>query len=156
VQQAAGAQATTVVFRGTAPAIAELMAGRIDILCDQATNTLPYIRENRVNVYAVTSPARVPELPDVPTTAEGGFPSIAMSTWHAVYAPAGTPEPVQEQLSAMVRVAMRDEKLRQRFAELATAPATEERASIAFHKRFLAEEVARWRPIVQAAGAFAD
>jgi tripartite-type tricarboxylate transporter receptor subunit TctC len=79
-----------------------------------------------------------------------------MSTWHAVYAPAGTPEPVQEQLSAMIRAAMRDEKLRQRFAELATAPATEERASIAFHKRFLAEEVARWRPIIQAAGAFAD
>ncbi|GGC44453.1 hypothetical protein GCM10011504_23570 [Siccirubricoccus deserti] len=156
VQQAAGAQATTVVFRGTAPAIAELMAGRIDLLCDQATNTLPYIRDGRVKVYAVTSPVRVAELPDVPTTAEAGFPSIAMSTWHAVYAPAGTPQPIQEQLSAMIRAAMGDEKLRQRFAELATAPATEERASIAFHKRFLAEEVARWRPIIQSAGTFAD
>ncbi|WP_149537795.1 tripartite tricarboxylate transporter substrate-binding protein [Siccirubricoccus phaeus] len=156
LQQAAGAQATTVVFRGTAPAIAELMAGRIDLLCDQATNTLPFIKESRVAAYAVTTPQRVPELPQLPTTVEAGFPSIAMSTWHAVYAPAGTPEEIQQSLSAMLRGAMRDEKLRQRFAELATAPATEERASIAFHKRFLAEEVDRWRPVIQAAGAFAD
>ncbi|MCO6415947.1 tripartite tricarboxylate transporter substrate binding protein BugD [Siccirubricoccus sp. KC 17139] len=156
LQQAAGAQATTVVFRGTGPAIAELMAGRVDLLCDQATNTLPFIKENRIAAYAVTSPQRVPELPHLPTTAEAGFPSIAMSTWHALYAPAGTPEDIQRALSAMLRGAMRDQKLRQRFAELATAPATEERASIAFHTRFLAEEVARWRPIIQAAGAFAD
>lgn len=156
VQQAAGAQATTIVFRGTAPAIAELMAGRIDILCDQATNTLPFIRDDRLQAYAVSSAARVPQLAGLPTTAEAGFPTIAMSTWHAMYAPAGTPEPVQEALSAALRAALKDERLRQRFAELATEPATEERASIAFHRRFLAEEVARWRPIIEAAGAFAD
>ena len=156
VQQAAAAQATTVVFRGTGPAIAELMAGRIDLLCDQATNTVPFIRDNRVRAYGVTSPARLPALDQLPTTAEAGFPGIAMSTWHALYAPAGTPEDVQEALSAALRAALKDEKLRQRFAELATDPATEERATIAFHKRFLAEEVARWRPIIQAAGTFAD
>lgn len=156
LQQAAGTQATAVVFRGTAPAISELMAGRIDILCDQATNTLPFIKDGRVKAYAVTSEARVPELPDLPTTKEAGFPTIAMTTWHAVYAPAGTPEPIQEQLSAMLRAAMKDEKLRQRFAELATAPGNDERTTIAFHKRFLAAEVERWRPIIQAAGAFAD
>jgi len=156
VQQAAGKQATAVVFRGTGPAIGEVMAGRIDLLCDQATNTLPYLRENRITGYGVTSAQRVPSLPNLPTTAEAGFPTIAMTTWHALYAPAGTPEPIQEQLSAMLRGAMRDERLRQRFSELATDPATEERATIAFHRRFLAEEVARWRPIIQAAGVFAD
>jgi len=109
VQQAAGVSATSIVFRGTAPAIAELMAGRIDILCDQATNTVPYIRENRVQAYAVSSEARVALLPQLPTTAEAGAPSIAMSTWHALYAPAGTPEPVQEAISAalMIRSARR-------------------------------------------------
>ena len=156
VQQAAGAQATTVVFRGTAPAIAELMAGRIDILCDQATNTVPFIRDGRVKAYAVSSPARVPGIEQLPTTAEAGFPTVAMTTWHAMYAPAGTPEDIQEALSAALRVALEDEKLRQRFADLATDPATDERASIAFHRRFLAEEVARWQPIIQAAGTFAD
>lgn len=156
VQQAAGAQATAVVFRGTAPAIAELMAGRIDLLCDQATNTVPYIRDGRVLAYSVSSPARLAALPAVPTVAEGGHPGLAMSTWHALYAPAGTPEPVQEVLSAALRGALGEARLRERFASLATEPASAERATIAFHRRFLAEEVARWRPIIQAAGAFAD
>jgi tripartite-type tricarboxylate transporter receptor subunit TctC len=156
VQGAAGARATVVVFRGTAPAIAELMAGRIDLLCDQATNTVPYIRDGRVAAYAVTSPRRLPGLPDLPTTAEAGFPGIAMSTWHGMYAPAGTPEPVQEAIAAALRGALREERLRARFAELLTEPATEERATPAFHRRFLVEEVERWRPVIQAAGAYAD
>lgn len=156
LQQAAAARATIIVFRGTGPAIAELMAGRLDMLCDQATNTVPYIRDGRVTAYAVSSPARLAGLPNVPTTAEAGFPSISMSTWHGMYAPAGTPEPIQEQISAGLRLALRDGRLRQRFAELLTDPATEERASIAFHRRFVAEEVARWRPVIEAAGAYAD
>lgn len=156
VQGASGKQATVVVFRGTAPAIAELMAGRIDILCDQATNTVPYIRDGRVLVHGVSSPARLPGLPNVPTAAEAGYPGIAMSTWHGMYAPTGTPEPVQEFLSNALRAALREERLKQRFSELLTDPATEERASIAFHRRFLAEEVTRWRPIIQATGAYAD
>lgn len=156
VQQAAGAQATIVVFRGTAPAIAELMAGRLDLLCDQATNTIPYIRDNRVQVWGVSSTQRLPGLPDVPTTAEAGFGSIAMSTWHGLYAPAGTPEPIQEKLSAAMQAALREEKLRQRYAELLTDIPAPERQTIAFHRRFVAEEVARWRPIIQAAGAYAD
>jgi len=156
VQGAAGKRATVVVFRGTAPAIAELMAGRIDILCDQATNTAPYIRDGRVLAQGVSSPARLPGLPAVPTTAESGFPSIAMSTWHGMYAPAGTPEPIQQHLSNALRAALHEPRLKQRFAELATDPATDERASIAFHRRFLAEEIERWRPIIVANGAYAD
>lgn len=156
VQQGAGAAATTVVFRGTAPAIAELMAGRIDLLCDQATNTIPYIRDGRVKVYAVSTPRRLPGLPETPTAAEAGFPGIAMSTWHGFYAPAGTPQPVQEKASAVLRATLREERLRARFAELLTEVPAEEAQTIAFHRRFLAEEVARWRPIIQAAGAYAD
>ncbi len=155
LQQAAGAQATTVVFRGTAPAIAELMAGRIDLLCDQATNTVPYIRDGRLTAYAVSSAARVPALAEVPTTAEGGHPALAMSTWHALYAPAATPEPVQEALSAALRAALAEPRLLARFAQLATAPASAEHATTGFHRQFLAEEIARWRPIIQSAGAFA-
>ena len=156
LQQAAGKRATVVGFRGTAPAIAELMAGRLDLLCDQATNTAPFIRDNRVRAYAVTSQARLPGLPSVPTTAEAGAPAIGMSTWHGLYAPAGTPEAVQQRLNAALLLAMQDERLRTRFAELLTDPATPERASLAFHRRFHAEEIARWRPIIQEAGAYAD
>lgn len=156
IQGAANARATVIVFRGTAPAIAELMAGRIDMLCDQATNTVPYIRDGRVKAYAVSSPARLPGLAELPTTAEAGFPSIAMSTWHGLYAPAGTPEPIQEFFSTALRATLKEERLRQRFAELVTEPAAEERATIPFHRRFLVEEVNRWRPIIMATGAFAD
>lgn len=156
LQQAAGKRATVVGFRGTAPAIAELMAGRLDLLCDQATNTAPFIRDNRVRAYGVTSQARLPGLPNIPTTAEAGAPAIGMSTWHGLYAPAGTPEAVQQRLNAALLLAMQDERLRTRFAELVTDPATPERASLAFHRRFHAEEIARWRPIIQAAGIRAE
>ena len=125
-------------------------------MCDQATNTVPFIRDNRVKAYGVTSPARLPGLPDLPTTAEAGFPGIAMSAWHGLFAPAGTPEPVQGAIAAALRGALKEERLRSRFADLLTEPASEERATPAFHRRFLAEEVARWRPIIQAAGQYAD
>ena len=156
LQQAAGARATNVNFRGTGPAIVELMAGRIDLLCDQATNTAPFIRDGRIRAYGVSSPARLPGLPELPTTAEAGAPGIAMSTWHGLYAPAGTPDAVQQRINAALQAALRDDRVRARFTELVTNTATEERASLGFHRRFHAEEIARWRPIIQAAGAYAD
>ncbi|MCI0752916.1 tripartite tricarboxylate transporter substrate-binding protein [Teichococcus vastitatis] len=155
LQRSARQALTTVVFRGSAPAITDMMAGRIDVFCDQATNTAPFIRDGRIKAYAVTLPQRVPGL-DLPTTAEAGQADIAMSTWHGLYAPAGTPEPVQERLSAALRAALREERLLARFNELVTAAASEDRATPAFHRRFLSEEVARWRPIIQEAGVYAD
>jgi len=156
VQQAAGAKATVVVFRGTAPAIAELMAGRIDLLCDQATNTIPFIRDGRVAVWGVSAPSRLAGLPAVPTATEAGFPTIAMSTWHGLYAPAGTPEAIQQKVNAVLRAALAEAKLRARYADLLTDVPAAERQTIGFHRRFVAEEVARWRPIIEAAGAYAD
>ncbi|MFC7608073.1 tripartite tricarboxylate transporter substrate-binding protein [Teichococcus aestuarii] len=155
LQRAAGRALTTVVFRGSAPAITDLMAGRIDLFCDQATNTAPFIRDSRIKAYAVTLPQRVPGL-DLPTTAEAGAPDLAMSTWHGLYAPAGTPAEIQERLATAIRAALREERLLTRFAELVTAPASQERATPARHRRHLAEEVARWRPIIQEAGQYAD
>ncbi len=156
VQQAAGAKATVVVFRGTAPAIAELMAGRIDLLCDQATNTIPFIRDGRVAVWGVSAASRLAGLPAVPTATEAGFPTIAMSTWHGLYAPAGTPEAIQQKVNAVLRAALAEEKLRARYADLLTDVPDAGRQTIGFHRRFVAEEVARWRPIIEAAGAYAD
>jgi tripartite-type tricarboxylate transporter receptor subunit TctC len=155
LQHAAGTAMTPVVYRGGGPAITELMAGRVDVFCDQATNTAPFLRDGRIKGYAVTQPERVPGL-ELPTTTEAGQPSLVMSTWHGLYAPKGTPEAVQERLSAAIQAALREERVRERFAELVTAPAAEEHATPAFHRQFLAEEVARWRPIIQAAGQYAD
>jgi len=155
LQYTAGAAMTPVVYRGSAPAITELMAGRVDMFCDQATNTVNFIREDRIKAYAVTLAQPVPGL-DLPTTTEAGQSSFLMSTWHGLYAPKNTPSEIQERLAAAIRAALREERLRQRFAELVTEPATEDRATPAFHRRFLAEEVARWRPIIQAANQYAD
>ena len=156
LQAAAGAQVTTVAFRGSAPANTELMAGRIDIACEQATNTVPFLRERRIKAYAVTAPRRVPGIEDVPTAAEAGLPGFEIIAWHGLYGPRGLPEEVVQRLSAAIQVAMRDEKLRARFAELVTDPVPAEKATPEYHRRFLAQEVARWRPLIQAAGQYAD
>ncbi|HEY4253776.1 MAG TPA: tripartite tricarboxylate transporter substrate-binding protein [Roseomonas sp.] len=155
LQHAAGTAMTPVVFRGSAPAITEVMASRIDVFCDQATNTFSFLRDNRIKGYAVTTEGRVPGL-DLPTTREAGLPTIDMSTWHGLYAPAHTPVEVQERLSAAIRAALKETRLKERFAEMVTEPATDIKATRAFHTRFLAEEVARWRPIIQAANVYAD
>jgi tripartite-type tricarboxylate transporter receptor subunit TctC len=155
LQHAAGVALTGVVFRGSAPAITDLMAGRIDVFCDQATNTAPFLRDGRVKGYGVTLPERVPSL-DLPTTAEAGQPALLMSTWHGLYAPRATPAEIQERLANALRAALHTDRLRQRFAELVTTPASDDRATPAFHRQFLAEEVARWRPIIEAAGQYAD
>ena len=155
IQHAAGTPLTTVVFRGSAPVLTEMMAGRIDVFCDQATNTAPFIRDNRIKSYAVTLDRRAEGL-NLPTTAEAGQPAIAMSTWHGIYAPAGTPEAVQERLATAIRAALREDRLKQRFAELVTEVATQEQATPAYHRRHLAAEVARWRPIIQQANVYAD
>lgn len=156
LQHAAGRAVTGVPYRGSGPALTEVTAGRLDIFCDQATNTIGFIKDNRVKAYAVTSEARVPGLDGLPTTTEAGQPSLVMSTWHGLYAPKGTPEAVQERLSAALRAALKEPSLRERFAKIVTDPAADERATPAYHRRFLAEEVARWRPIIQAAGQYAD
>ena len=155
LQRAVGKNLTTVVFRGSAPAITDMMAGRIDVFCDQATNTAPFIRDGRVKAYAATLPDRVRGL-ELPTTTEAGVPELVMSTWHGLYAPANTPVEIQERLSAAIRAALKEERLLARFGELVTQPAAEDRVTPAYHRRFLAEEVARWRPIIQEAGQYAD
>ena len=119
LQQAAGASATTIPFRGSAPAMVELVGGRIDIFVDQGTNTVPYIRAGTIKGYAVTSEARVKGLDDLPTGTEAGLPSLRMTTWHGLYAPAGTPEPVQERLAAALRAALREPALRLDHHEVA-------------------------------------
>jgi tripartite-type tricarboxylate transporter receptor subunit TctC len=147
---------TTVPFRGTAPAMTELLAGRIDIMCDQTTNTVEQIKGGGIRALAVTTPARLAVLPDVPTTTEAGMPDLQVSIWHGLYAPKGTPAPILARLSQSLQVALRDEKVVARFAELGTAPEPQDRATPAAHRAFWQAELAKWRPVLQAAGQYAD
>jgi tripartite-type tricarboxylate transporter receptor subunit TctC len=156
LMKAAETQMTTVPFRGTGPAMQEILTGRIDLMCDQTTNTTEQIRSGALKVFAVTTESRVPSLPDVPTSAEAGMPGFQVTVWHGLYGPKGTPAPVVERLSKALQAALRDPKLVARFADLGTTPVAQDRATPAAHRAFWQADIAKWRPIIQAAGQFAD
>lgn len=156
LQKAIDAPMTTVPYRGTGPAMTDLLAGTVDVMCDQTTNTTEHIRARAVKVFAVTTPQRLPSLPDVPTSTEAGLPGMEVTIWHGLYAPKGTSPEIVNRLSAALQAALRDEKLIQRFADLGTAPVEQSRATPAAHKAFWEADIAKWRPVIQAAGQYAD
>jgi tripartite-type tricarboxylate transporter receptor subunit TctC len=153
---AIGTSLVTVPYKGTGPAMTDLLGGQVDIMCDQTTNTTKQIQGGTVKAYAVTSPARLDVLPDVPTTEEGGIANMQVGIWHGLYAPKGTPAEVTDRLSKSLQVALKDENVAARFAELGTAPSSEADATPAALKAKLESEIARWKPVIEAAGQFAD
>ena len=156
LMKAVGTAMTTVPFRGTGPAVQEVLSGRIDLMCDQTTNTTEQINAGAMKVFNVTTEERVSSLPNVPTSKEAGLPEFTVSVWHGLYAPKGTPAEIVGRLSRSLQVALRDEKLVARFAELGTAPVAQDRATPEAHRAFWQADIAKWKPIIQAAGQFAD
>jgi tripartite-type tricarboxylate transporter receptor subunit TctC len=132
------------------------IAGRIDLMCDQTTNTTEQINSGALKVFSVTTEARVPALPNVPTSAEAGLPDFQVSVWHGLYAPKGTPAAVVQRLSQALQVALRDPKLVARFADLGTTPVAQAQATPDAHRAFWMADIAKWKPIIQAAGQYAD
>jgi len=147
---------TTVPYKGTAPALADLMGGQVDMLCDQTTNTVPQIKAGKVRALAVTSPARLSILPDLPTLAESGLKNFDVSVWHGLYAPKGTPKPVVDRLVAGLREALKDPAIVKRFAELGTEPVAESKAAPEALRAHLAAEITKWAPLIKQAGIYAD
>lgn len=156
LMSALGTPLTQVPYRGSAPALNDLVAGNVDLGCDQSTNTSPQIRAGTIRALAVSTPARVEALSDVPTTTEGGLPAMMMSGWNMVFVQAGTPRPVVERLNQALRAAMRDETAARRMVELGAPPVSQDRASPEVARAHWMAEIERWRPIIQAAGQFAD
>ncbi|QIA22634.1 tripartite tricarboxylate transporter substrate-binding protein [Mesorhizobium sp. AA22] len=153
---AIGTPLVTVPYKGTGPAMTDLLGGQVDIMCDQTTNTTKQIQGGTIKAYAVTSPERLDVLPDVPTTTEAGLPEVQVGIWHGLYAPKGTPAEVTERLSKSLQVALKDQNVAARFAELGTKPSSEADATPAALKAKLEGEIARWKPIIEAAGQYAD
>lgn len=146
----------TVPYKGTGPAMTDLLGGQVDMLCDQTTNTTKQIKAGTIKAYAVTSPKRLDVLPDLPTAEEAGLAGFQVGIWHGVYAPKGTPAEVTERLSKSLQLALKDANVVARFAELGTAPSTEAEATPAALKAKLESEIARWKPVIEAAGQYAD
>jgi tripartite-type tricarboxylate transporter receptor subunit TctC len=147
---------TTVPYKGTGPAMNDLLGGQVDFMCDQTTNTTSQIKAGKVKVYAVTTKARLASLPAVPTAAEAGLPGFEISVWHGLYAGKGTPRPIIDTLAQALRVALKDPVVKQRFADLGTAPVAESRATPEALRAHLKAEIDKWGPILAKAGAFAD
>jgi len=146
----------TVPYKGTGPAMNDLLGGQVDLMCDQTTNTTSQIKGGKIKVYAVTTPQRVASLPDVPTTAEAGLPGLQVGVWHGLYAPKGTPQPVVDKLVGALQAALKDPNVIQRFADLGTAPVEPSRATPQALGDHLKAEVERWTPIIRSAGVYAD
>jgi tripartite-type tricarboxylate transporter receptor subunit TctC len=149
-------QVTTVPYQGTGPAMTDLLGGQVDFMCDQATNTTGQIQEKAIKAYVTTSAERLGPLPDVPTAAEVGLEAFEFGIWHGLYAPKGTPPEAVERLTKSLQVALKDPTVAERFASLGTTPSTEEEATPAALKAKLESEIARWKPLIEAAGVYAD
>lgn len=156
LESAIGTRVTLVPYRGNALVMSDLMAGTLDLGCDQTTNNAEQIRAGGIRAFAVSTPARATALPGVPTTAEAGLPAMRMSGWNMLFAPAGTPAPVVAQLSRALGTVLADAAVQRRMVELGSQPARGERATPAGAQAFWHAEIARWKPLLEAAGQFAD
>lgn len=153
---AIGTELTTVPYKGTGPAMNDLLGGQVDFMCDQTTNTTGQIKSGKVKVYGVTTKTRVPSLPNVPTMSEAGLPGFEVAVWHGLYAPEGTPKPVITKLSNALQHALNDPNVKQRFADLGTEPVAQNRATPEALRTHLKSEIDKWAPIIKKAGAYAD
>jgi tripartite-type tricarboxylate transporter receptor subunit TctC len=156
LMSAIGTKLTTIPYKGTAPAMADILGGQVDLMCDQTTNTMNQIKERKVKVYAVTTTRRLDVLPDVPTAEEAGLDHFQLGAWHGFYAPKGTAGDVVDRLSASLRKSLKDNNVIKQFAALATTPATQEEATPTALRTKLESEIARWAPVIRAAGTYAN
>jgi tripartite-type tricarboxylate transporter receptor subunit TctC len=147
---------TTVPYKGTGPAMTDLLGGQVDFMCDQTTNTTEQIKGGTIKGYAVTTPARLEVLPDLPTAIESGLAGFDVSVWHGIYTPKGTPAAVNDRLSAALQKALADPDVIARFAELGPAPSPAADATPAALKARLEAEIPRWKAVIEKAGVYAD
>ncbi len=155
-QSAIDTQFVTVPYKGTGPAMTDLLGGQVDFMCDQTTNTTSQIQGGTIKAYATTTAERLALFPDLPTATESGLPTMEFGIWHGIYAPKGTPAEATDRLSAALQVALADEGVIKAMADLGTAPSSAEEATPAALKAKLESEIARWKPVIEAAGVYAD
>ena len=153
---AIGTDVLTVPYKGTGPAMNDLVGGQVDFMCDQTTSTTGQIKGGKVKVYGVTSKQRVPSLPDIPTLDEQGLKGAEVAIWHALYAPKGTPKPVLDKLVSSMQAALKDPAVTQKFTELGAVTAAPERQTPQALQAYLKSEIDKWAPIIKKNGQYAD
>jgi putative tricarboxylic transport membrane protein len=146
----------TVPYKGTGPAMNDLLGGQVTFMCDQTTTTTSQIKANKVKVYGITSAKRVPALPDVPTLQEQGLKGADVGIWHGLYAPKGTPKPVIDKLVSSMQAALADPEVQKRFNELGAVTYPKDKQTPQALQAHLKAEIARWAPLIKKAGQYAD
>jgi tripartite-type tricarboxylate transporter receptor subunit TctC len=147
-----------VPYKGTAPAMTDLMGGQIDLMCDQTTNTTQQIEGKKVIAYAVTTskPLTTPVLKDLPTLQSSGLKDFDVTVWHGLYGPKGIPADVHNKLNNALKVALKDSDFIKKQEALGAVVIADKRVDSAEHKKFVAAEIAKWGPVIKAAGVYAD
>jgi tripartite-type tricarboxylate transporter receptor subunit TctC len=144
-----GAQVIEVPYRGGGPALNDLLADQVDLFCGQTAGAVEQIRSHAVRGYAVTSPARVEALPELPSLEEAGFKGLETVVWHALFAPRGTPAPVIAQLNTALRAALADHDLIERFEATGLQLYRDDQLTPAVAKQLLVDEVAKWAKVIR-------
>jgi len=157
-QSAVKIDMTTVPYKGTAPAMNDLLGGQVDIMCDQTTNTTGQIEAGKVKAYAVMSSKRLTSgaLAKLPTADESGLKGFNLTIWHGLYAPKGTPKAVIDKVNTALRAALKDADFHKRQEALGAVIVTDARVAPAEHKKFVEAEINKLTPIIKAAGQYAD
>lgn len=145
-----------IPYKGTAPAMNDLLGGQIDILCDQTTSTVGHIKGGRVKPYAIAGTKRIDSLPDVPALSEAGVKDFDLSIWFGIYAPKGTPQPVIDKLSASLQKAVQDPDVKARLESIGTAPVTPDLAVPTKLREHLQREINTLGPLLEKAGIQAN
>jgi tripartite-type tricarboxylate transporter receptor subunit TctC len=151
-QNQTGAPVQIIHYRGSGPALQDVMAGHIDMTFDQAANALPQVRAGRIRAYAVTAPTRLAAEPGIPTVDEAGLPKFYMAVWHAYWVPKGTPKAVVEKLNAAIRVALKDPDVRKKLADLGQEITPDDQLSPEALRAYHKAEIDKWWPVIKQAG----
>jgi tripartite-type tricarboxylate transporter receptor subunit TctC len=157
-QQSIKIDMTTVPYKGTGPAMTDLLGGQVDLMCDQTTNTTAQIEGGKVKAYAVTTlkPLTTPALAKLPTLDSQGLKGFNVSIWHGMYAPKGTPAPVLTAMNNALKNALKDPEFIKRQEALGAVIVTDARTTPAEHRKWVEAEIAKWGPVIKAAGQYAD
>jgi tripartite-type tricarboxylate transporter receptor subunit TctC len=156
LRQAVGVDTTTVPYQGTGPAMNALLAGQVDLLCDQTTSTTQHIKAGTVKLFGVTTSSRLKTLPDAPTLSEQGLKGFEVVVWHGIYAPKGTPKDAIEKFGSALRAALKDPGVAQKLESMGAMVVPESKQTPAGLQTWLTQETARYSPVIKAAGQFAD
>jgi len=147
---------TTVAYKGSPPALQDMTAGRLDVMCDQTTTAMPYVQNGSVKAFGVTTKNRLETLPQIPTMDEQGLKGFEITIWQGLYVPTDTPKDIIDKLSSALQSAIKSDDVKKRLNTLGIQPVSPSRATPAAHKAFLKAEVERWAPIIKASGQYAD